>query len=104
MLKPNVVPSSGLNAVREKCVSVLVDGCGSAPPTVVDMAWSAESGIEIGAGELPALAGDPRTGRVMAAAAAYMASLPGRCRIIRSPLNGGTLRIMTVRVGDADGS
>ena len=38
MLKPNVVLSRGLNAVRKKCVSVLVDGCGMAPPTVVDMA------------------------------------------------------------------
>jgi hypothetical protein len=42
MLKPNVVESGGLSAVRKKCVSVLVDGCGCAPPTVVAMAWSAE--------------------------------------------------------------
>src|SRR5215469_5884419 len=33
MLKPKVVPSSGLDAVAKKCVSVLVDGCGLAAPT-----------------------------------------------------------------------
>src|SRR5260370_38184012 len=70
MLKPKVVPSSGLNAVRKKCVSVLVDGCGLAPPTVGDMGWSAESGIKTGAGELPALAGDASKGMVMAGPAA----------------------------------
>src|SRR5215472_10994001 len=57
MLKPNVVESSGLSAVRERCVSVLVEGCGFAPPTVADMAWSAESEIVIGTGALEALAG-----------------------------------------------
>src|SRR5258705_9486528 len=88
MLKPKVVPSRGLKVVRKKCVSVLVDGCGLAPPTVVDMAWSAESGITAGAGELTALAGDARNGMVMATPAAA-ARFPANGRIIRSPSNGG---------------
>src|SRR5258708_30832947 len=65
MLKPNVVLSRGLNAGRKKCVNVSVDGCGSAPPTVVDIAWGAESGITAGAGALTALAGDHTNGRGM---------------------------------------
>src|SRR5215469_8155415 len=48
MLKPNVVASSGLNAVRKKCVSVLVDGCGLAPPTVADTACPIASETPMG--------------------------------------------------------
>src|SRR5215469_5628228 len=64
------MPSSGLTAVRKKCVSVFVDGCGLAPPTVVDAAWSAASEITTGAGELAALTDDANNGIVMAALAA----------------------------------
>src|SRR6516225_2201379 len=102
MLKPKLVLASGLNAVPKKCVTVLVDGCGLAPPTVVDMAWIAESGTTIGAGASPALAGDARNGMAMATPAARV-SFPANGRIIRSPLNVGTLRSVPDPYGVADG-
>src|SRR6516162_1254794 len=86
MLKPKVVAASGLTAVRKKCVTVLADGCGLAPPTVVDIACRAESGTTSGAGVPAALAGDARNGMEMATPAAR-ASFPANGRIIRSPLN-----------------
>src|SRR5258708_35885294 len=69
MLKPNVVLSRGLNAVRKKCVNVSADGCGSAPPTVFVTPWSPEPGTTAGAGQPPALAGDARNGLALASLA-----------------------------------
>src|SRR5215469_11570562 len=73
------MPSSGLTAVRKKCVSVFVDGCGLAPPTVVDAAWSDASEITTGAGELAALADVANNGTAMATLAARQ-SLKARGR------------------------
>src|SRR5262245_20778241 len=82
------MPSSGFCAVRKKCVTVVVDGCGLAPPTVVDVAWSAESEITTGAGAVAASADDASNGVVRATPTAR-ASFGAHGRNIRSPLNEG---------------
>src|SRR6266705_4762548 len=64
MLNPYVTPSSGLSAVPNQCVSVLVVGRGFAPLMVMVEAWIAESGTVIGAGVVPAPAVDATKGRV----------------------------------------
>ena len=68
MLKPYVVESSGFKAVRKKCVTVFADGWGLAPPTTADVAWSAESEMPTGAGEVAA-------GAAIAAARVYADSI-----------------------------
>src|SRR5215469_833945 len=78
------MPSAGLVAVPNQCATVRSVGSGVAPPIVVVVGLSAESGTCIGAVEAPALPAADSSGTAMSTPAAA-ASVARRNLRMRSP-------------------